>query len=160
MNDGPTARARGVGRTIGCVALLAFLAGVRAPAKESPLATGTMEVSGFRVPDYDETGRLRAQLFGGHAKFLDDDRVEITDLKIELYKDGELSMTLYAPQCIFDTTKKTATSDGEVLAESESMTTFGRGFFWSAGAQRFEIFHEAKVLVKPAARTQAKELEQ
>ena len=54
-----------------------------------------MEVSGFRVPDYDEQGELRAQLYGEHAKVLDEGEVEITNLKIELYQDGEIAMPYY-----------------------------------------------------------------
>jgi len=36
-------------------------------AQNMDMGTG-MEVSGFRVPDYDEQGQLRAQLYGEHAK--------------------------------------------------------------------------------------------
>jgi hypothetical protein len=118
-----------------------------------------MEISGFRVPDYDEQGELRAQLYGGHAIVLEDGEVEISNLKIELYRDDEVAMTVFAPHCFFDMETRRARSEGRVLIESRLMTVAGRGFTWSAEAGRLEILHESKVLVKPAARNDLKELD-
>jgi len=110
-----------------------------------------MEVSGFRVPDYDDEGQLRAQLYGGYAKVLEGGLVEITNLKIEMYRDGKVAMTVFAPHCFFNTETRKARSEGRVLIESELMTVIGRGFTWSAEAGRFEILHDSKVLVKQGA---------
>jgi hypothetical protein len=122
------------------------------------MGTG-MEISGFRVPDYDEQGQLRAQLYGEHAKVLEKGVVEITNLKIEMYKDGEVAMTVFSPHCFFNMETKQARSEGRVLIESGLMTIVGRGFTWSAVAGRFEILHDSKVLVKEAAQAGMKELE-
>jgi len=118
-----------------------------------------MEVSGFRVPDYDDQGQLRAQLYGEYAKVLEDREVEITNLKIEMYKDGEVAMTVFSPHCFFNMETRQARSEGRVLIESGLMTVVGRGFTWSAKAGRFEILHDSKVLVKQAAQANMKELE-
>jgi len=115
--------------------------------------------SGLRIPDYDDQGQLRAQLYGEHFKVLDTGEVEITNLKIEMYKDGEVAMTVFSPHCFFDRDTHQARSDGDVLIESEMMTVIGRGFTWSAEAGRFEIMHDSKVLVKEVAQTGMKELE-
>lgn len=117
-----------------------------------------MEISGFRVPDYDKEGNLRAQLYGGHAKILSDGEVEISYLKIDLYKEGQVAMTLFAPHCFFDTKTHQARSDGRVLLDSDSTTITGRGFIWSPQSGHFEIFHQAKVLVKDAKKSDLKEL--
>ena len=122
------------------------------------MGTG-MEISGFRVPDYDEQGQLRAQLYGEYAKVLEDSEVEITNLKIEMYKDGEVAMTMFAPHCFFNMDTRQARSDGDVLIDSGMMTVVGRGFTWSAEAGRFEIMHDSKVLVKEVAQAGMKELE-
>ena len=118
-----------------------------------------MEFSGFRVPDYNSQGKLRAQLFGEYAVVLQDNEVKITNLKIEMYKDGLVSMTVFLPQCFFNTESRVAKSDGLVLIESETMSVTGRGFIWSAAAGRFEILHDSKVLVKEASNASLKELE-
>lgn len=118
-----------------------------------------MEVSGFRVPDYDDQGTLRAQLYGEHAKVLEGGEVEITNLKIEMFKDGKVAMTVFSPHCFFNMDSRQAHSEGRVLIESGLMTIVGRGFAWSAEAGRFEILHESKVLVKEAAKADLKELD-
>ena len=118
-----------------------------------------MEVSGFRVPDYDDQGALRAQLYGGHAKVLAGGEVEITNLKIDMYKDGKVVMTVFSPHCFFNMDTRQARSEGRVLIESGLMTIVGRGFTWSAEAGRFEILHDSKVLVKEAAQADIKELD-
>lgn len=118
-----------------------------------------MEISGFRVPDYDDQGNLRAQLYGGYAKVLEGGEVEITNLKIEMYRDGEVTMTVFSPHCFFNMETRQARSEGRVLIESGLMTIVGRGFTWSAEAERFEILHDSKVLVKQAAKADMKELE-
>ena len=109
-----------------------------------------MEIFGFRVPDYDDEGQLRAQLYGEHAVVLENREVEITNLKIEMYKDGQVVMTVFSPHCFFSMETRQARSDGRVLIESGPMTVTGRGFTWSAEAGRFEILHDSKVLVKEA----------
>lgn len=118
-----------------------------------------MEVSGFRVPDYDDQGELRAQLYGEHAKVLDGGDVEITNLKIEMYEDGIVVMTVFAPHCFFNVDSRQARSDGRVLIESGLMTVVGRGFTWSASAGRFEITNDSKVLVKQDAKAGLEEIE-
>lgn len=118
-----------------------------------------MEISGFRVPDYDEKGQLRAQLYGEHATVLADREVEITNLKIEMYKDGKVVMTVFSPHCFFNMETRQARSEGRVLIESGLMTVVGRGFTWSAEAGRFEILNDSKVLVKEAAQSNMKDLE-
>lgn len=118
-----------------------------------------MEVSGFRVPEYDDQGQLRARLYGEHAKVLSKGEVEITNLKIEMYKEGKVVMTVFSPHCFFNTETREAHSEGRVLIESGLMTIAGRGFRWSAVAGHFEILHDSKVLVKQEAQSQMKELE-
>ena len=116
-----------------------------------------MEMSGFRVPDYDDEGNLRAQLFGEHVKMLEGGMVEITNLKIDLYRDGKIVATLFTPSCLFDINRKEARSDDRVLVDSDSATLTGRGFFWSAKSGRFEIFHDTKMLADSAAQQELKE---
>lgn len=137
--------------------VLLLLAGI-CRAQNMDMGTG-MEVSGFRVPDYDEQGQLRAQLYGEHAKVLEGGEVEITNLKIEMYRDGEVVMTVFSPHCFFNMETRKARSEGRVLIDSGMMTIVGRGFTWSAEAGRFEILHESKVLVKEAAQSELGGLE-
>ena len=135
--------------------ILVFVLSLFAYAQEFGVG---MKISGFRVPDYDEKGQLRAQLYGERATVLEEQKVEITNLKIEMFKEGKVVMTVFAPHCYFDMEKRKAFSEGKVLIESGMMTIVGRGFVWSSKANRFEILHESKVLVKKAAQKDVKEL--
>lgn len=117
-----------------------------------------MEISGFRVPDYDKDGNMRAQLFGEHAKILENSEAEITNIKIELYKDGAVAMTVFSPHCFYSTERNEAYSDARVMIEMGPMTLVGRGFIWSAKGGSFEILNDAKIVVKDATK-QLKDLE-
>ena len=117
-----------------------------------------MEVRGVRAPYYDVQGELKAQLYGGHAKMLEGGVADITNLRIDVFQDGEVAMTVFAPQCFTrindDGGRKTLTvySDGDVLVDMDEMTITGRGFNFASDSNRFEIQHDAKVLVREAAR--------
>ena len=117
-----------------------------------------VEVSGFRLPDYDDDNQLRAQLYGERDKVLEKGVVEIFNLKIELYEDGEVAMIVFSPHCFFNVETREAYSDDHVLVESEMLSLVGRGFTWSAAGGRFKILHDSKVLVKKAAQAGMKEL--
>lgn len=110
-----------------------------------------MEIYGFRVPDYDDDQVLRAQLYGAHAKVLEDGVVEITNLKIEMYQEGKVVMTIFSPHCFFNRETKKAYSTDRVLMESDLMTVVGNGFSWDAAAGSFQVLHKSKVLIKKAA---------
>jgi hypothetical protein len=117
-----------------------------------------MEVLGVRAPYYDEEGNLLAQLFGGHAKILEGDMADVTNLRIDLYQDGAIIMTVFAPQCFTQVVEKegrnmlSVYSDGDVLVDAEQMTIYGRGFRFSSSDSRFEILNDSKVIVKESAR--------
>jgi hypothetical protein len=117
-----------------------------------------MEVFGIRAPYYDKNGNLQVQLYGGSAKVLEDGRVDVSQIRIDVYDKGVVIMTVYAPQCFTQMEEQgeenilSIESDGEVLIETDQMTIVGRGFRFSSIGNRFEILSEAKVLVKESAR--------
>ena len=120
-----------------------------------------MEVEGVRAPYYDEEGNLQAQLYGGHVKVLEGDVADITKLRIDVYQDDVVVMTIFAPQCFSrmvegDTSADeeflSVYSEGDVLIDMESITISGRGFRFTSDGNRFEILDDSKVLVKESAR--------
>ncbi|MDF7825257.1 hypothetical protein P4B35_14630 [Pontiellaceae bacterium B12227] len=122
------------------------------------LAAG-MEVAEIHVPYYDDDGELRAQLYGGYARVMEGGIADVTNLRIDVFQDGDVFMTLFAPQCFTKIDQSgeskllVAYSDGDVLIDMQQMTVSGRGFRFSSDANRFEILHDSKVLVKEAARS-------
>ena len=117
-----------------------------------------MEVSGVSAPYYNDDGELVARLHGGHAKILEGGRAEVTNLRIDVFQEGEVFATVFAPKC-FTSVKEEGgqktlevVSEGDVLLDMEEMTISGRGFHFSSEDGRFEILEDAKVLVKESAR--------
>ncbi|MBU1694376.1 MAG: LPS export ABC transporter periplasmic protein LptC [Verrucomicrobia bacterium] len=128
-------------------AALALLAAAPAGAQ----TTGSVQtVAGFRVPDYDEQNNLKSVLFGDFARILPDGIIEITNLKIDFYREGATNMTVTSPKCIYNQKENTARSDADVEIRREKLRITGTGFWWSAKQERFEIFHKARVEIQGA----------
>lgn len=121
-------------------------------AMGNSLETG-MVVEGLRVPYYDENGILQAVLFGGRATALGGGAADITNIRIDLYEDDKVIMTVFAPQCysrMLEQDSKSVLaieSEGDVLIELEGITIVGRGFRFQSDRNRFELLSEAKVIV-------------
>ncbi|MEI6892842.1 MAG: hypothetical protein V5783_11785 [Pontiella sp.] len=121
------------------------------------LAAG-MEVAEIHVPYYDDDGELRAQLYGGFARVLEGGIADVTNLRVDVFQDGKVFMTLFAPQCFAkidgagEENVLVVYSEGDVLIDLEQMTVVGRGFHFTSAANRFEIMHDSKVLLKESAR--------
>jgi hypothetical protein len=117
-----------------------------------------MEVSGVRAPYYDDEGNLQAELFGGHVRVLEGGIAKVENLRVDVYEDGAVIMTLFAPQCSMqvedvDGQKQLSiNSDGDVLIEMDELAISGKGFRFSSDQNRFEILDQSRVLVKKSAR--------
>jgi len=107
-----------------------------------------MELEGFRVPEYNDDGTMKSQLFGGRAVLKDNGQVEITDLKIEFYDAGKSNVTVTAPHCNYERQSRNAESDGPVKIDMKEMTVTGRGFVCDGEEYRFTILNDAKVVLK------------
>ncbi|MBN2685514.1 MAG: hypothetical protein JXR40_09570 [Pontiellaceae bacterium] len=124
----------------------------------SDLMAGQVEAEGIRVPYYDEEGNLKAMLYGWTAKVLENNVINISELRIDVYKDGKLDASVFAPQCLVHEVKRNeesilvAESAGEVLVELDGLTIVGKGFRFRSDQNRFEILNEAKVIVDESAR--------
>ncbi len=125
---------------------LVFLVMAGATAQEQAGQT----VSGFRLPEYDEQNHLKSELFGDFAKVLPDGIIEITGLKIDFYQDEKVDMTVTSPRCVFNQEKGQAQSDSEVRIARDNMVVTGVGFSWNNSDGRFQIFKQAKVVLKGA----------
>jgi len=127
-------------RDTGCgLAAAIVLLSVAAFAQEG------MELSGFRVPEYDGHGEMTSQLFGEYAKVLNGGDVEITGLRIEFYEAGEVVMEVASPGCLFNRDTRQAVSTGEVTAVMEEVRIRGRGFELDGKTERVKILNDARV---------------
>ncbi len=115
-----------------------------------------MEVAGVRAPYYDEDGNLQAQLYGGYAKVLEGGVADVSNLRIDVFEDKKVLMSVFAPQCYTKMDEQkilSVYSDGYVLIDMDEMTISGKGFRFTSEKNQFEILHDSKVLVKESARS-------
>ena len=121
-------------------------------------AFGQMEgqiVKGFRLPEYDEDGKLKQQLYGQTATFLQDGIIQLTGLKIEIFRKGEVTARVYSSLCAYDPKRKRAASKQHIRVVTEKAVLTGDGFAWNGETQQFQIFQNAKVTLDGQMDTQS-----
>ncbi|MBP7828491.1 MAG: LPS export ABC transporter periplasmic protein LptC [Kiritimatiellae bacterium] len=120
-----------------------------APARAQFGSTGAVQtVSGFKVPDYDENNNLKSILYGDFARVRPDGIIEITNLKIEMYKEGAVEMTVTSPKCIYNQKDSTARSNEDVEILREGLRITGTGFWWNAKQERFGLYSKSRVEIR------------
>ena len=104
-----------------------------------------MEISGFRVPEYDEQGQMTSQLFGDHARMGKDGVVRIDGVRVEFYREGDVFLTATAPYCFYDRNARRAESDAPLRAEMEGFLLTGKGFDLEADGRTVHVKEESRV---------------
>ena len=104
-------------------------------------------VKGFRLPEYDADGKLKQQLYGQTAMFLADGIIQLTGLKIELFRKGEVAARIYSSLCAYDPQRKRAASKQHIRVVTEKAVLTGDGFAWNGETEQFQIFENAKVVL-------------
>ncbi len=102
-------------------------------------------VKGFRLPEYDADGKLKQQLYGQTATFLQDGIIQLTGLKIEIFRKGEVMARVYSSVCAYDPARKRAASKQHIRVVTEKAVLTGDGFAWNGETEQFQIFQNAKV---------------
>lgn len=105
------------------------------------------EITGFKVPDYDEDNNLISQISGDKALFREDGQVELTNLKIETFEENTLETTITSPICVYDREKKTAQSQSKIRIERENMVITGENYLYDSERSNFEIRKDVKVVL-------------
>lgn len=104
-------------------------------------------VQGFRLPEYDEDGKLKQQLYGETATFLPDGIIQLTGLKIEVFRKGEVTARIFSPSCAYDQNRKRAASKDHIRIVVEKAVLTGDGFAWNGENEQFQVFKNAKVVL-------------
>ena len=107
-----------------------------------------MEMSVFRVPEYDNQGNMTAQLFGKHAEVRMGGEIKIDQLHLEFYQTGEKFVTIESPYCFYDSQKREAYSDEAVSAVADKIDVKGRGFVWKPAMHSVQIFNDVHVVLE------------
>ena len=130
----------------GCRHGLIFLFLLLVPVVRAQMAG--MEISSFRVPEYDAKGVMTSQLFGDRAEVGENGEVNITELRIEFYKDSNTVMKVTSPYCFYNQKTREAHSDAPVAADMDRMHVRGKGYFLKPGDNTVRILNQSQVTIE------------
>jgi lipopolysaccharide export system protein LptC len=118
------------------------------PSGPAAATIGAGAVQGFMVPEYDANGQLVWRMFGDRARLqLAGGKVEVEQMKLELFRNGQVDATMRSPVCLFDRAAKTASSEKSVEIVATNMVMTGTGFDWSAAESRMKIHNDVTVTI-------------
>ncbi len=106
-----------------------------------------IEISGFRVPEYDKQGQMTSQLFGDHAELGSGNEVKIDGVRVEFYRAGETFMTVASPRCFYNQKSREAHSDASIRADMQGVHLTGTGFRLDADKCTMQVLAESRVVI-------------
>lgn len=109
----------------------------------------------FRVPDYDDEGNLKSLVLGDEAVAQTETLIQISGLRLELYKQGVLETRVTSPICLFDRVSNSATSTSSVRIARGNLIITGEQYTWETQTQRFVIERNARVVIQGKAKAKS-----
>lgn len=108
-------------------------------------------ITGFSIPEVDDQGVLKWKVLGDFATFNPHGGpVDITRVRMEMYKDAQADMVLTSPKCLYDRERREAQTDAPVQITGKNLFITGTGFFWSGTNNLLVIRRDARVVVTNA----------
>lgn len=112
----------------------------------------TIHVIDFQVPQYDDQGVMTSKLRGKEANIFPDRMTAINELLMEIYRQsptGRITdVRVTSPQCYYHPDKGFAVSEKTIRIARENMVVTGSNYVIDAKAQRLQINHDARVVLK------------
>jgi hypothetical protein len=124
--------------------------GVVSAQSISPSPSTALQVEGIRVPEFNADGTLKSEFFGDSARPLENGLVELTNLRLNFYKDGRLNGFILTPRCIYDKNAKLVFSNADVTMRQGEILISGTGFRWFQETQIVEILNRCSLIVNNA----------
>lgn len=116
----------------------------------TPAASSALQVEGIRVPEFDTDGTLKSEFFGDSARPMENGLVELTNLRLNFYKQGRLNGFILTPRCIYDKNAKVVFSNADVTMRQGDVLISGTGFRWFQETQVVEILNRCSLIVNNA----------
>lgn len=114
---------------------------------QAPAST-LVHAEGIRVPEYNDDGSLKSEMFGDSARQLPDGLLEIVNLRINFYDKGTLNGFVMTPRCIYNRDERVVFSNADVTMQQGDVLISGTGFRWYADKQNLEVMNRSCVIIK------------
>ena len=83
-------------------------------------------ITGIKIPQYDEEGKLSMTLVAGTAKKLDEQKVELNDLKVKFSDKEEKEIVVEIPHALLDIETKVLVADSKTVISREDFDIEGQ----------------------------------
>ena len=109
--------------------------------------------SNFSTVEYFESPHqqmMKSRLSGAEARPMPGGRLEIKELKLELFNtNGTPAMVVRAPHCVYDTQQGEANSPGQLRLETGDGDSHieGDGFLWRQGSSLLTISNNVRTVI-------------
>ncbi len=130
-----------------CCAVLAW---IPAPARQTTMLPGT--VSNFELPNFNEnTGVKEWELFGDKAKYINDNRVDVYGIKLNLFEgkaEASLRATIKSPEARVNPNTKISESESAIDVSAKDFDMNGKKWRWNGDKRFVEVFSDVNITVK------------
>ena len=134
-------------RDIALVCAAACVLWPAAPAPAQALANAPQVFNDFRLPEYDESGRIKTDVRGDQAVMHTNGVMEVTNVRVVFYEDGKPVIRMSAPRCTYYAEKQVVESNSRVLIEHKEILISGVGFRCRLKDRQMKISSAAKVVL-------------
>jgi hypothetical protein len=106
-------------------------------------------VTDFRVPEYDDQGKLKNLLRGDFVTIPNQGPIEVHQLNYQVFNGAtQAELQITAPLCFYDRDQGTATSTGAVRIARPDVIITGTGFDFDRRSERVVIKSKVQVVLK------------
>ncbi len=121
-------------------------------ARQTTMLPGT--VKNFELPNFDEeTGIKEWELFGTSATYINDSRIDIENIKLDLYEKrkeaNNLRATIKSPTAQVNPNTKISESLSDISVTATEFDMTGKKWKWNGDKRFVEVFSDVKINIKP-----------
>ena len=109
-------------------------------------------ITGLRVPEYDDQGKLKSLLCGDHATIPLTGPIEVQQLKYEAFSSGtQADVRISAPQCYYDRQQRTISSPGPLHMQTAEghFSIEGEGFLFQQTNKTLWVSNRVHTILHP-----------
>ena len=123
-------------------------------ARQTTMLPGT--VKNFELPHFDDKSGVKEwELFGSQAEYINDSRIDITDIKLDLYEgkvEAKHRATITSPTAQVNPNTKISESDSDLFVNANEFDMSGKKWKWYGDKRFVEVFSNVKIIVKPRSK--------